>query len=212
MVIGQGRFEAALLIEQATSTASSASQKAELIKRLWPTIEEANRQCPAHARVSKSHVLITEPEKTMAREGKGTVQRRFTTDSYAAELEALYKDADALKDREVPVKFNPHDLKKSVQQLLAFTTGSKDLNKEDDFFGRGMDSLQVIPTAPYLKAGLQDCGIKAEGLAPSIIDTNPTVSKMASVVTGISQDSKLSREGKERARIDRMDAMLNEFT
>lgn len=65
----------------------------------------------------------------MARAGKGTVQRRFTVDSYAAELEALYKDTDALKDREVPVKFNPHDLEKSVQQLLAFTTGIKDLNR-----------------------------------------------------------------------------------
>ncbi|KAK4691469.1 hypothetical protein P7C71_g5539, partial [Lecanoromycetidae sp. Uapishka_2] len=190
----------------------SANEKADFIERLWPSVEEANRHCPAHARVSKSHILFTSPEKPMARAGKGTVQRRFTIDSYAAELQALYKDADALQDREVPVKIDSHDLEGSILQLLVFTTGIKDINKEDDFFARGMDSLQVIQTARYLKAGLRECGIEAEGLAPSIIYTNPTVSKLALAVLALIQDSKTSHESGEKVRAEKIEAILKKYT
>ncbi|OJJ97423.1 hypothetical protein ASPACDRAFT_53653 [Aspergillus aculeatus ATCC 16872] len=63
LVAGAQRFQAALNVELG---------KAEL------ALNEANRACPAHARIAKSHILFTTPEKPMLRAGKGTVQRAGT--------------------------------------------------------------------------------------------------------------------------------------
>lgn len=53
LVAGAQRFQAALLIELAAEKALSATQRAETLERIWPTIQEANKDCPAHARIEK---------------------------------------------------------------------------------------------------------------------------------------------------------------
>jgi acyl-coenzyme A synthetase/AMP-(fatty) acid ligase len=73
LVAGAQKFQAALLIEPVAEKSLTAEERAQLIERVWPTIQEANKVCPAHAKISKSHILITDPEKPMARAGKGTV-------------------------------------------------------------------------------------------------------------------------------------------
>ena len=83
LVVDQGRFEAALLIEPLRPSKPTTGERADLVERLWPTIHEASRQSPAHARVSKSHILFTSPGKPMPRASKGTVQRKITLESYS---------------------------------------------------------------------------------------------------------------------------------
>ena len=213
LVTGQGRFEAALLIEPADSSAvSSAIQKAQFIEKSWPTIEEANRQCPAHAKVSKSHILFTKPDKPMSRAGKGTVQRRFTIDSYAAEIEALYADVDTLKDQGARVQIDVNDLEQSLVQLISKTAGIENLVNEEDFFARGMDSLQVIWTTRDLKAGLEGAGVNIDGIAPSIIYINPTVSKLASAIRSLTHELKEYRETEERDRAQQIEAMIEKYS
>ena len=213
LVTGQGRFEAALLIEPADSSAvSSAIQKAQFIEKSWPTIEEANRQCPAHAKVSKSHILFTKPEKPMSRAGKGTVQRRFTIDSYATEIEALYADVDTLKDQGSRVQIDVNDLEQSLVQLISKTAGIEDLVNEEDFFARGMDSLQVIWTTRDLKAGLEGAGVNIDGIAPSIVYINPTVSKLASAIRSLTHESKEFRETEEKDRAQQIEAMIEKYS
>lgn len=82
MVVGTLRFQAALLIELVDQNPVSAMERAETIERLWPVIEEANRTCPAHARVAKSHVMLTDPGRTVLMSAKGTIQRAPTLREY----------------------------------------------------------------------------------------------------------------------------------
>lgn len=212
LVIGQDRFEAALLIELSQPSKLSTSEKAEWIEKLWPVVEEANRKCPAYARVSKSHILFTSPEKSMSRAGKGTVQRKFTIDSFRSEIEALYVDAETMNDHNVPVKVDPLAIEQSVRQIVAFTTGLDELGAEEDFFSRGMDSLQVIQIARYLKSGLQEAGMKIGSLGPSTIYTNPTVTKLTSIVNSFDQQIQTTRESAEKARVDNMREILEKYS
>lgn len=212
LVVGQNRFEAALLIESSQPSKVSTNRGAELIEKLWPVIEEANRKSPAHARVSKSHILFTSPEKPMSRAGKGTVQRRSTIENYSAEIDALYADAEIMNDCDIPVKVDPSNIKQSIQQIVAFIMGFEHLGVDDDLFSRGMDSLQVIQTARYLKSGLQEAGMKIRNLGPSTIYTNPTIAKLASAVESFEQQIQATRESAEKTRINDMEGILEKYS
>ena len=212
LVTGQGHVEAALLIEPMDPCDSSASQKAQFIERLWPTLEEANRLCPAHARISKSHILFTGPDEPMSRAGKGTVQRRFTIENHSDELENLYAEADSMKDEDVIIEVNLNDLESSIKQILAHTVGYESISPDADFFTLGMDSLQVIQTARYLKAGLKKAGMKADEVAPSFIYTNPTILKLSSAIGTLGQGSQKAEESQEQTRMDLMEAMTTKYS
>ena len=131
LVIGQGRFEASLLVESCQSGPLSINDRAQWIEKLWPVIQKANSRCPAHARASKSHVLFTTPEKPMSRAGKGTVQRRFTIENYSAELNALYADADRLRDSEATVYTHP-TIAKLTQEITYLAQESRASTEVDE--------------------------------------------------------------------------------
>lgn len=212
LVVGQNRFEAALLIEPSQHSKVSSIHRAELIENLWPVVEEANRISPAYARVSKSHILFTSSEKPMSRAGKGTVQRRFTIEKFSAEIDALYADAVKMNDRNALAKVDPLNMKQSVHQIVAFAMGLEQLGVDEDFFSRGMDSLQVIQTARYLKSGLQEAWMKVGNLGPSTIYTNPTIRKLASTVESFEQKIQATRESAEKARIHDMEEIFKKYS
>lgn len=212
LVVGQKRFEAALLIEPSQPSKLSASGRAELIESLWHVIEEANGKVPAYARVSKSHILFTSPEKPMHYAAKSTVQRGPTIKSYSAEIDALYADAETINNGDVPVKVDPLNMEESIHKIVAFAMGREDLGVEDDLFSRGMDSLQVIQTARYLKSGLREAGMKVRNLGPSTIYTNPTIKKLSSTVESFEQQIQAKRESAEKARIENMTGILEKYS
>lgn len=92
LMVGTQRRHAGLLIEP-TATLST-TETAELIDRLWPTVQEANHRYRTECRISKCHIRLTDPQKPMFRTAKGTVQRKATLELYAEELDALYAAAD----------------------------------------------------------------------------------------------------------------------
>ncbi len=86
---GHGTFQAALLVEPKVSPTTN-EEKATLLHEIWPTVVQANRDCPAHGRVMKDFIMFTSPYKPMPRAGKDTVQRYATLKLYADEFEDLY--------------------------------------------------------------------------------------------------------------------------
>lgn len=95
LVTGGRRFQASLLLEFCDKPLDP-SERAVAIEKIWLSNEEANRVCPAHARIAKTHILFTKSEKPMLRSRKGTIQRAGTIALYAEELDVLYLDADML--------------------------------------------------------------------------------------------------------------------
>ena len=89
---GQGQFQASLLIEPKVHPASLGEAE-QFINDIWPIIKEANQDCPAHGRILRSFVLLTNPEKPLPTTAKGTVQRFAALKLYADELNALYMPA-----------------------------------------------------------------------------------------------------------------------
>lgn len=78
LIVGQGRFQAALLVEADEMAAPTES----LIEIIWPTVERANTQAPSHARIIRSMIKVAEPGKRFERAVKGTIIRKMTAANF----------------------------------------------------------------------------------------------------------------------------------
>ncbi|KAL8953437.1 MAG: hypothetical protein Q9222_000711 [Ikaeria aurantiellina] len=212
LVFGQGRFEAGLLIEPSNPSHLSVEERATLIESVWPTIQEANRQCPAHARIMKWRVLFTTPEKPMSRAGKGTVQRKATFAAYSQEIDDLYSDSNILQVGVTPFELDSNDLEGSIHRIVSLTTSFDHLAPTDDLFSRGMDSLQVIQVVRLVKSMLEHNGMKHDGLAPSTVYLNPTIAKLTATIQELGMESQISEFEKEEGRAVQMRSMLEKYS
>lgn len=183
LVIGQARTQASLLVELRRGI---SLKEDEIIDQIWPVIEKANNVAPAHARIFRSKVIITRPDRPFERVGKGTVKRQETLKAYAFEIEALYGGpSSSTSNGTLPVLEDLGDeatvaafLRQYLQQALGLTVNSDD----DDFFDAGVDSVQTIELASGLKGALKE-HIDQDSLAftitPKIVYAHPTVARLA---------------------------------
>lgn len=175
LIIGQGRFQATLLVE----SKESGIPKDSLIEKIWPTIERANLQAPGHARIIRSMIVVTNADQSFERAGKGTIIRKMTAEKFASEVDALYANQmESLKNG--PILFAQNE-PKSIQEFvrscinLSFPTCS--LKDDDDLFVLGLDSLKTVEITAMLKAGLK--ASDTSWLSSQTLYANPTVQKLA---------------------------------
>jgi aryl carrier-like protein len=87
---GQGQFQASLLLEPREYPRNAAEEQS-FLDQVWPSIIQANRDCPAHGRIMKGFVMLTDPAKPLPRASKDTVQRHAVFKLYEEEWKALYE-------------------------------------------------------------------------------------------------------------------------
>lgn len=189
LVIGTHRFQAALLIEPVTPVHTTAEQ-ADLIERVWPSIEEVNRVAPAHAQVEKSLVFVTAPDRPLVRAGKGTLQRSASVALYGAEINVLYENADNadavgdgadINDDDAPtineILGDVSVVTRRIRDAVLKVTDWPSLEDSDGFFERGMDSLQALRLTRALRRALH-----RPHLGLSTIYQSPTASELAAAL------------------------------
>lgn len=187
LVVGAQRFQAALLLEPASDEPLSTSDQASLIERVWPSVEEANRSAPAHARVEKSFILVVPADRRLIRAGKGTFMRGPSISQYSDEIEKLYERADALPqqhetlDNAVPV-LGLNGVTNLIRQEVQTVMGWSAIDDAEGLFDRGMDSLQALQLTRALRRSLH-----RPDIALSTVYQNPTVSQLAAIVLGQTQ-------------------------
>jgi len=228
IIVGQGRFQAALIVEPRTDTDSTAQES--LIDEIWPFIKKANIEGPAHARIYRSKVMITSPRKPFQRVGKGTVIRGLTIKDYSSEIEALYSDEIAPKHRmngmpELDAPYDPTALRRFVRMYVASVLTNDDsvvtddsvehqaITDNDDFFVHGLDSLQTVELAHGLRAGLKPyVNADLSWISSKTIYANPTVESLLRVLDSRSKPDSISQGDDTVARrIARMSALVEKY-
>ena len=212
LVVGAQRFQAALLIEPTnTKKALDPAERAAFIERIWPTIEEANRDAPSHARLMKSHVLFTQPQKPMLRAGKGTVQRSGTLKLYANEIDALYRDVEMMStDLEGEVEHpkgipDQATVSSCIRQSLLSTVEWRNLDEAANFFALCMDSLQALVLIRKLRQGL------GMPIALSTLYTNPSVLTLTTAVLRLLDQHQTSKASQEQARTKERNELVRHY-
>ncbi|KAJ0423276.1 hypothetical protein BJY00DRAFT_310406 [Aspergillus carlsbadensis] len=203
LVVGSQRVEACLLIEAMGTEGLDEKAKSELVDVIWPTVEEANLLCPAHARVSKSKILVLDPARPMLRAGKGTIQRAGTVQLYHDEIDALYAETEIIPNTDRPgAGFTSLEEAVTVlRSVVTDVTSRPEIKDGADFFALGMDSLQVLRLSRAIQATL---GVS---VPQGVIYKNPSVERLAERLC-----SQGSTDGDgDRDRIGAMMQMLRSY-
>jgi len=216
LVAGEGRFNAALLVEPIQPPQTTA-EKAQFLEKIWPLIEKANEASPAHGRISKAHILFTNPEKPMLRSGKGTIQRRLTLTAYADEIDALYADAESFMIGELPPPvpgFESSSLESLILRLVQrLALHKKQIGLDDDFFAHGgIDSLQALQLVRQLRGHGYSTRDRYDTLSPSIVYNNPTASRLAVAIQNLNAASQERTDISCRVKMNQMQDLLSEFS
>ncbi|KAJ5890042.1 acetyl-CoA synthetase-like protein [Penicillium tannophilum] len=176
------RDPAALLVELGEKTLN-VNDRAAMIDQPWPSIEQANAAAPAHARISKSHILFASSKKPSCRASKGTVQRAQTGGLEDATKVAAYINAS----------------------ILAIAIWSK-LSDTDNWFNLGLHSLQPITATRVFKHGPD-----IPSLAPNTIYLNPTVLGLTRALQSLHQHIEASKENEKNMQMQERELLLQEL-
>ena len=215
LVMGQGRFQSALLVE-AKKPPRSLDEKEQLLDKIWPLVERANKDCPAHGRISKEFILFTAPEKPMLRAGKGTVQRLSTVKLYEPELDDLYAapQSGSAQLSSVPLSLsNEKSLRGTLRSIVAAQLETDRFTNDDDLFAFGLDSLKVANMVRHINASLEKAGSGNSQIQSRFIYANPTINQISSAVMaakGKSLDA--GTEGAEQTRQQKMQSVFEQYS
>lgn len=220
LVTGQGRPQAALLVEPKTLMID----KETLLNEIWPQVEQANSIAPAQGRIVRSKMLVASPEKPFTRAGKGTIVRKLTEKTYASEVQALYsQEADKARRStsqkpilrpSFPLQSVSSFVRESVVLALPFAAT---LSEFDDLFAHGLDSLKCIEFCDTLRSGLQEISGSHD---PSWIDAqviyeHPSIEKLGTILHEFVNTGKLPKGRSDRHKSHRaaeLQAMVEKLT
>ncbi|GAB7357574.1 hypothetical protein MBLNU459_g0084t1 [Dothideomycetes sp. NU459] len=186
LVFGQGRFQCSLLVE-AYNEPVDFQAKTTLTNDIWPTIQRANKDCPAHGRIMRDMIVFTHPAKQVMRAGKGTVQRRPTLDLYQEEFDALYSQATDVTSEGVKAtsKIDRKELEVAMMNVVREITDSEDITPNTNFFRRGFDSLAVMSLTRRIRAMIpKDEQSLLENISTKTIYDYPSISQLTSYLQG----------------------------
>ncbi|MCJ1352224.1 MAG: hypothetical protein MMC33_002208 [Icmadophila ericetorum] len=85
LISGQGRTEAALLIEPRPGV-----ERATVVEKIWPLVEHMNKEVTSVARIRRDLIAVATPDKPFRRTQKGTIMRKQSLEDYSEELNCLY--------------------------------------------------------------------------------------------------------------------------
>lgn len=218
LAIGQGRHQAALIVEPKNHIIG----KETLLNEVWPQVEQANAISPAQARIVRSKMLVASPEKPFARAGKGTIVRKLTEKAYATEIQALYsREADKaqLSTSRMPTlrpSFPLQSVSSFVREAVVLALPSAAaLSGSDDLFAHGLDSLKCIDLCKTLKSGLQEISGSHDPswITAQIIYEHPNVEKLSTILHEFVNTGKLPKGLSDHTnRAAELQAMVEKLT
>ncbi|KAK7451919.1 hypothetical protein CaCOL14_003645 [Colletotrichum acutatum] len=184
---GEGQFELGVIVEPARPVGPGEVDRFKA--SIWPAIEEAGRQMDAHARItSPTAILVVAPE-ALPRSDKGTVLRSAVSRKFADEIAAVYRDLEAsMVAPPIDLSSPASHIRNLVTQDVLGLNNDHDWQDDNDFFARGMDSLQATRLRRLLTASLRATHAAAEPGTANVLATemikddivyrNPSVNKL----------------------------------
>ncbi|KAL8884758.1 MAG: hypothetical protein Q9192_006773 [Flavoplaca navasiana] len=186
IVGGHGRSQTCLFVEPLALGESDAGNT-EILDTIWPTILEANRTSPAHARVMKDVIIFTDQQRGVEHAGKETVQREATLPLYQDDIDQLYQ-APALPNisPKMLVGLKNEESKPLREALLDIVTSCIDLNLSQDpsaeLFNLGIDSLQIIAIGKKINAYSMQFNLGSTLVTLQTIYSNLSIKMLESVL------------------------------
>ena len=212
LVIGEGSFQAAMLVEPVKDVKRNEESK-QLLEDIWPLVEAANVEYPAHGYVVKELVIFTEPRMPIVRTDKGSIARKATGVLYKDILDKAYAAADSAIEYDGPILDLPTSTEKlycQLRDLVRHSTAIDVQGEDDDFYGLGMDSLRTLQLSRGLKAALRNSEAPIERITPSLVYSNPTLRQLRESISSFARDA--PNDTAKTERLLEMEAILSRYS
>ncbi|KAM3085599.1 hypothetical protein ACMFMG_002669 [Clarireedia jacksonii] len=211
IIVGQARFQPAALIELRQPVEMNEEKRKELIKKIQPIIDEANKGAPSHAQIKDGFIIFAKPDKPFSRAGKGTVQRPATIQLYAPEIDELFANSESSADSALDIS-SLESLISSLRDTIAQIANVKDIETDVDIFATGsFDSLLVFTLLRQLRSVFMKNGVQSEKLQASTIYNNPKIEDLASVLYRLAHPEE-GEGDQSKTQLEEMQQMFEKYT
>lgn len=153
IVVGQGRFQSAAIVEPNWS--SWSGEPNSLIDEVWPLAKKANETAPSYAQLMKDRIAVSSHSKPFQLTPKGTIKRRAVMIDYAAEIDAIYEAGDQINVDQLAKDASRSEIAAHITQVLSDILDGQTVDENADIFALGVDSLQTLRLGQILQASLQ---------------------------------------------------------
>ncbi|CAJ2511290.1 Uu.00g069150.m01.CDS01 [Anthostomella pinea] len=218
LVIGNGRTQAALLVEPTKALDEAARSK--LLEDLLPFVEKSNSLLPGQGRIPRGKLICALPDKPFSRTGKGTVVRKLTEQIYKPEIENLYSDESSQKKTasvSLKASLKPVYEHSVVVDFLrtivseSFVPGAT-IGEDEDFFSYGLDSVQTLEITSNLKRNLKDQTSKSVSwITPRTIFRHSSLADLARLLAAFLNEKTVPEEDSDLARARAVDETVAQY-
>ena len=217
LMVGSRRFQAGLILEPHSERPREVADTDSFIQQIWPWVDRANAKYPAYARVWRSMITLTAPDKSFVRTAKGSVMRRATYQLFEKEIDELYsgKKAPGLVVVEGTEASFPRTKDIIRNAALAVLGNAHNMADQTNLFSLGMDSLQVVELSQLIRQQIGKSIATNGGLAscsPKTIYANSTIETLALAVAGSSAPDDSRSRCSNTSREEQMSAMIHKYT
>ncbi|KAI0698168.1 hypothetical protein BC835DRAFT_1413297 [Cytidiella melzeri] len=150
IMFGRGRDQAGILIEPTDENLVDSSSEQALVafrNRIWPVVDEANRNAPAFARIFKEMIIVTDPARPFPRAPKGTVLKKQVMALYEDKINQLYETVENstnMKDTKPPSSWDIPDLQSWLLEVSSSINDGQSVHPTLDLFQQGFDRYYLI--------------------------------------------------------------------
>lgn len=206
IVVGKGKFQTGLLIEPEWDGVQRRDPTM-LVEDIWPTVKQANKEAPDHARIYKSKITVMEEGQSFERTPKGSIMRLQTEAVFQDKITALYDDGTCASEP-TKVPSGAVDLRESVRAVFmnSLPSFSEETPDDVDICTLGVDSLGVLTLAETLQTTLQRTDITA-----ATVYDNPTVEKFV-LALSLSESDLGIKMKHPSSREEELGALVRKYT
>jgi carbohydrate kinase (thermoresistant glucokinase family) len=202
VVFGSGRPSLGVLV--VPSPAVKDMSQTEIVDRIWPVIDEANRTAEAYARISRDMIVILPQDCEFPRTDKGSVIRQAFYKQFATEIENAYDEA-ATAHGELQALTLP-ELQSCVRDILTkILPQARDIDSSADLFSLGLDSLQSIQIRTEI---LKTVDIGGNKLGQNVVFDYPSIAALSAHLYGL----RTGQEVEQTSIITQMNDLIERYS
>lgn len=209
VVFGVGQVSAGLIIVPAKGHDSLSED--DYLKLVQPTIDAANAQAEAHAKIDREHIRVLKADAAddCPKTDKGTVIRAAFYKKFEALITSVYEDAEHATGGELKLDFDGTVvwLRELLAEILKLApSDAARVGDETDFFSLGLDSLGAYRMYSRIMRTL-DLGSKAADVAGNVCFEYPSIQALASYLSALRSGAAYSK----RSETEEMQALIDRY-
>lgn len=213
LLVGQARFQSALLIEPVWEVYETDFDRNEqkVIDAIWPAVQAANRTVPDYGQVMRNMIRISSKDKPFKTTPKGSTQRHAVNRDYAPEIDAIFAAQDDQLDIKLPSIIDVKGLTRYVCEVICHLLDRPSIKTKEDLFSSGLDSLRTIQLSKLLRKAVTDHNpdLDAQSISAQALYTHPTVERLTELLWGtLTGESAVVRA----SRSDKISGLVSKYT